>query len=149
MVDKIMKKHLVLPLSLLLASLILLPKVLLSQTSLNNPISLSVSQTWTALQIFPGVASSLFINRVVPPTIASAGTIAPTENTSFVSGVTAIVTITAPAGTSSLGGCINLIPTGLWTTTTAGNIALASTAVVNRVMTMCYDPTSVKWYPSY
>jgi hypothetical protein len=42
-----------------------------------------------------------------------------------------------------------LIPTGIFTTTTAGNIALASTAVVNKALYMIYDPTTAKWYPSY
>lgn len=66
----------------------------------------------------------------------------------FVSGVTAIVTITPPVPISTQGGQITLIPTGLWTTTT-GNIALATAAVVNRAVIFTYDPTTTKWYPSY
>ena len=34
-------------------------------------------------------------------------------------------------------------------TTNAGNIALASTAVVGKQLCWTYDPTTVKWYPSY
>jgi hypothetical protein len=83
------------------------------------------------------------------PTIASATTIAPVTPILFISGTTAIVTITAPAPISTNGGSIVLIPTGAFTTTTAGNIALASTAVVSRTMTMTYDPITTKWYPSY
>jgi hypothetical protein len=82
-------------------------------------------------------------------TIASATTIAPTQQIVFVSGTTAIATITPPAPIASGGGRITLIPTGAFTTTTAGNIALASTAVVNKTLTMTYDTTTTKWYPSY
>jgi hypothetical protein len=84
------------------------------------------------------------------PTIASAATIAPTTGLVKVSGTTAISTITPPTvlqgGTAFL-GCVHIVPTGLWTFATGGNIALASTAVVSRVYTVCYDGTS--WYPSY
>jgi len=83
------------------------------------------------------------------PTIASAATIAPTKDITFISGVAAIVTITAPSPISTGGGTITLIPTGIFTTTTAGNIALASTAVVSKALTMTYDVTTAKWYPSY
>ena len=88
------------------------------------------------------------LNFTVGSSIASASTIAPITGVFHVTGTAAITTITAPAGMSStIGGCINLIPDGLWTTGTSGNIALASTAVVSKVLTMCYDGT--KWYPSY
>jgi hypothetical protein len=85
----------------------------------------------------------------VAPTIASAATIAPTKQITFISGTTAVVTITAPTGIATTGGQITLIPTGIFTTTTAGNIALASTAVVSRALIMTYDATTAKWYPSY
>lgn len=82
--------------------------------------------------------------------IASAATIAPIARITHITGTTAITTITVPtvvvAG-GSYTGCIVLIPDGLWTTGTSGNIALASTAVVSKALQMCYDGT--KWYPSY
>jgi hypothetical protein len=59
------------------------------------------------------------------------------------------VTITAAAPISASGGAITLIPTGIFTWTTAGNIALAGTAVVSKALTMTYDATTTKWYPSY
>jgi hypothetical protein len=83
------------------------------------------------------------------PTIASATTIAPTKAITFISGVTPIATITAPSPISLGGGTITLIPTGIFTTTIAGNIALASTAVVGKALLMTYDATTAKWYPSY
>jgi hypothetical protein len=50
---------------------------------------------------------------------------------------------------STLGSCVHLVPDAAFTTDTTGNIAKASTAVIGQVMTMCYDSTSAKWYPSY
>jgi hypothetical protein len=83
------------------------------------------------------------------PTIASATTIAPTAYITFISGTTAVVNITVPQTLLVTGGQITLIPTGIFTTTTAGNIALASTAVVSKALIMTYDATTTKWYPSY
>ncbi len=83
------------------------------------------------------------------PTIASATTIAPTTRIAFVSGTTAVATITPPSNLGSFDNQITLLPTGAFTTTTAGNIAIASTAVVSRALIMTYDATTTKWYPSY
>ena len=95
------------------------------------------------------VLSSFSAVSAAAPTIASATTIAPTTPIAFVSGTTAVVTITAAAPISAGGGTITLIPTGAFTWTTAGNIAVAGTAVVSRTLTMTYDATTTKWYPSY
>jgi hypothetical protein len=91
----------------------------------------------------------LFNNLNTAPTLLSATTIQPVSPIQFVSGTTAIVNITVPPEFAVGGGQLTLIPTGLWTTTTAGNIALATTAVVNRAVTMFYDAATTKWYPSY
>lgn len=93
--------------------------------------------------------SGLLATTAAAPTIASATTIAPVTQIAFVSGTTAVVTITAPAPISAGGGTITLIPTGAFTWTAAGNIAVLGTAVVNRALTMTYDVTTTKWYPSY
>ena len=93
--------------------------------------------------------SSFNATNAAAPTIASATTIAPTKQITFISGTTAVVTITAAAPISAGGGTITLIPTGIFTWTTAGNIALAGTAVVSKALTMTYDVTTTKWYPSY
>lgn len=95
------------------------------------------------------VTARLRATEIVAPTIASASTIAPTAEVSFVSGTTTIQTITAPSPISSTGGTIVLIPTGLWSTGTSGNIAIATTAVVSKALHMTYDATTTKWYPSY
>jgi hypothetical protein len=93
--------------------------------------------------------SGLIATTAAAPTIASATTIAPTKPITFISGTTAIVTITAPSPISTGGGSITLIPTGIFTWTAAGNIALAGTAVVSKALTLVYDVTTAKWYPSY
>ena len=85
----------------------------------------------------------------VAPTLASAATIAPTNTVTFVSGVTAIATITPPTNLLTGGGIIVLIPTGLWSTNTTGNIALATTGVVSKALFMTYDSATAKFYPSY
>lgn len=83
------------------------------------------------------------------PTIASASTIAPTKQITFISGTASVATITAPSPISAGGGVIRLIPTGLFTWTTGGNIAVAGAAVLYRMITMVYDSGTSKWYPSY
>jgi hypothetical protein len=84
--------------------------------------------------------------------IASASTIAPTSQMFHVTGTTAIVTITAPLACTQIAVTmcqLTIIPDGIWTTTAAGNIAIASTAVVSKALLMTYDPGTSKWYPSY
>ena len=93
--------------------------------------------------------SGLIATSAAAPTIASATTIAPTTSIVFISGTTAVATITAPSPISAGGGQITLIPTGAFTTTTAGNIAITSTAVVGKALIMTFDVTTSKWYPSY
>jgi hypothetical protein len=93
--------------------------------------------------------SGFYATSAAAPTIASAGTIAPVTPITFISGTAAVVNITVAAPISTGGGAITLLPTGAFTWTTAGNIAVAGTAVVNRALTMTYDVTTSKWYPSY
>jgi len=85
----------------------------------------------------------------VAPTVASAASIIISAPVTFVSGTTNVVDILAPDLTATGGAQITLIPTGLWATTAAGNIALATTAVVSRALTLTYDSATAKWYPSY
>lgn len=118
---------------------------------INNPTDDGVN----VLQVAGSVRVTGTINHAAPdnlgsavPTIVSASTIAPTTTVAFVSGTTAIVNITPPTGCTN--SCtIYLIPTGLFTTTAAGNIAIASTAVVNKQLILTYESVSAKWYPSY
>ncbi len=108
------------------------------------------------------LGKAAFLNQDVPvsgalqtiqaaPTIASATTIAPTAYITFISGTTSIATITVPQALLRTGGQITLIPkdTPTFSTTAAGNIALATTAVPYKALIMTYDAVTLKWYPSY
>ena len=111
---------------------------------------LSASPTFTGTIVSANIThSGLVATTAAAPTIASAATIAPTTSIVFISGTAAIDTITAPTPISAGGGRITLIPTGAFTWTTAGNFAVAGTAVVSRALDIVYDVTTTKWYPSY
>lgn len=86
-----------------------------------------------------------FPSSLIGTAVASATTIALTNQIQHVTGTTPIATITAPNGYSStVGGCITLVADGAWTTTTAGNIKQAIIAVPGVNYTGCYDGS--KWY---
>lgn len=93
-----------------------------------------------------------FWTDVVQTAVASASTIAPGSRVFHVTGTTTINTITVPSACTQVSGSsceLKMIPDGAFATSTSGNIALASTAVVNKVLTMTYDANTAKWYPSY
>ena len=92
---------------------------------------------------------AVYKNGVSATLQASATTIAPTAHITFISGTTSIATITVPQALLATGGQLTLIPTGIFATTTAGNIALITTAVVGKALIMTYDAGTAKWYPSY
>lgn len=83
---------------------------------------------------------------VVGSTVASATSITPTGTFFVVSGTTEITTIVVPAGWKP-GMCLDVNPSGTFTTATGGNIAIASTAVVNKIQRVCWNGTA--WIPSY
>ena len=85
----------------------------------------------------------------VAPTVPSGSTITPLKPIAFISGTTVVNTISVPSVMLFTGGTITLIPTGAFTWTTAGNIAVAGTAVVSKALIMTYDYGTGKWYPSY
>lgn len=94
----------------------------------------------TALPIFtllPGTGTAL----------ASATTITPTNRGHHVTGTTPVATITATGMID--GELLYVMPDGAFTTTTLGNIAITSTAVVGKLLVFHWDATAVKWYPSY
>ncbi len=98
---------------------------------------------WTTFDAIAG-------RKAIGAVVASATTIAPTNPAFHISGTTAIVNITVPAACPSLSACVlYIIPDGIFTTTTAGNVALVTTAVVSKQLIMTWDPVSAKWYPSY
>jgi hypothetical protein len=111
------------------------------------PQDIARHQLLGSLAYYDRLPAIAFAN--VAPTVASATSIIISAPVTFVSGTTAIETIAAPDLTATGGAQITLIPTGIFTTTTAGNIALATTAVVSRALTLTYDSATAKWYPSY
>lgn len=76
--------------------------------------------------------------------IQSAPTITVTARFHPVDGTGAIQTIKLPSGA---GGDIWLLPLGLWTLVTGGNIRLASAAVVGRALALIWD--GALWWPAY
>jgi len=136
-----------------------------NNTGTTSSIDLLIARTETALgsgtQKFvslqagaAGTTEMFSVNRIGiighynGTTVTAAATIIPSGPQFHVNGTTAIVNITAPTECTS--GCeITIIPDAIFTTTTAGNIALATTAVVNKALRMLYDATTVKWVPSY
>lgn len=74
-------------------------------------------------------------------------TLVPTHKIHRVTGTAAVTGITPPG--DGFAGEIILLPVGVFTWTTATNIALAGTAVVGKALHMTYNPRLAKWYPSY
>lgn len=79
--------------------------------------------------------------------VASAATITPTANLFHVTGTTATATINLP--TNFVEGEITVIADGIWTWTSAGNIAVAGTVTTaGSMVSFRYDANTAKWYPS-
>ncbi len=85
------------------------------------------------------------LNATVGIAVASGATITPSGDIFHVTGTSAINTINLPY--SGFKGSITIIPDGIFTTGTSGNIALASTSVVGKTLIMTWDGS--KWFPSY
>jgi hypothetical protein len=84
-------------------------------------------------------------------TVASAaGAITPSGPYFNISGTAAITGFNIPIGFNTiLGGCFTANPTGIWTWTTAGNIATAgTTTAATTPVTFCWNAASSKWIPS-
>jgi hypothetical protein len=118
-----------------------------ASAQINLPrIAVMTGNVWSCLS---GIWTSFGDNSALPTvgtTVASATTIVPTGTLFTVSGTTEIVTITVPAGILA-GQSIAIIPSGVCTFTAAGNIALAGSCVVNKLLTFTWSGT--KWIPSY
>jgi hypothetical protein len=82
-----------------------------------------------------------------PPTIVSAAIVAPSTFLSFISGTTAIATITPPAdGAHML--CFIFTTTTPVAFTTTGNIKRVSTPVQNIPVLLFWNPNEKKYYPA-
>lgn len=81
-----------------------------------------------------------------PVTIASAATVAPSTFLSFISGTTAIATVTPPVSGAHLLVFIFTTTTPVAFTTT-GNIKYVATPTQNLPMFLVYNPVENKYYP--
>jgi hypothetical protein len=101
----------------------------------------------------PGFANSIPEAAIVTTAVASAaGAVTPSGPLFHVTGTAAITGFNIPVGCNgtAVGGCsFTIIPDGVFTWTTAGNIALAGTAVVNKALVFVWDAKNSKWIPSY
>ena len=100
-----------------------------------------------SLSYVPGFNNPTSMRGQMPVLASAAGANLPPGPLFHVSGTAAVVTWTLPAGFS--GGSFTVIPDGVFTWTSAGNIAIAGTAVVNRALTFFWDNVAGKFYPSY
>lgn len=92
-------------------------------------------------------------SQAAAPTAAvasAAGQITPSGPLFHITGALAITGFVIPVGFPvKSGASFCVIPDGTFTTTTANNIALASTAVVNKTLCWTYDTANAKFTPSY
>lgn len=95
----------------------------------------------------PGFANRTAIAQVTAAVASAAGVILPSGPLYHVTGALAVTGFTVPVG--GVGAPFTIIPDGAFTWTTAGNIAVAGTAVVNRHLTFTWDSTNSKYVPSY
>jgi hypothetical protein len=119
----------------------------------------NASDTGSIVEVQDSVGSQVLISKkgiiaqALPfGDLASASTVTPVYAINRVTGTTTINTIAVPdvfsTGTNT-SGTITFIPAGVFAWTTAGNIALAGTAVVGKALTFTFLPGIDKWYPSY
>lgn len=78
---------------------------------------------------------------------SAAGVVLPGGPLFTMTGTSAITGFTLPVGFAGGGFCV--VPSGAFTWTTATNIAVAGTAVVNRLLCFTYNVVTAKWVPSY
>lgn len=110
----------------------------------------TITKTWVPGFGNPGNSQAPL--AVTVAVASAAGAILPSGPLFHVTGALAVTGFTVPVGfngTAAGGGCFIIIPDGTFTWTTAGNIALAGTAVVNKQLQFCWDATNSKWVPSY
>lgn len=126
-------------------NLLVLPRLVVSGTE-----TVENGATYDCLGVAPNgqwVQTNAIGSAALGTVVASvAGVITPTGTIFHVSGALAITGITLPNGWAA-GVSLYIIPDGTFTWTTATNIAIAGTAVVNKMLIMTWSGT--KWIPSY
>lgn len=99
------------------------------------------------LKWVPGWQNEASTAAMTTAVASAAGLVTPSGPLFHITGALAITGFNIPVG--FFNDTFTVIPDGAFTTTTASNIAIASTAVVGRPMTFTYDPATSKFYPSY
>lgn len=86
----------------------------------------------------------------LPPTIASAATIAPTTRLTFVTGTVQVANITPPtSGYCEIVLCFTNAAPGAFLTNGIGNpIKVAYQPIQNRPIHLHWDPASKQWWPA-
>ena len=102
----------------------------------------TLTNTWV-----PGFNNSSAQPAVTAVVASAAGAVTPSGPLFHISGTAAITGFNLPVG--FVGGSFCVVPDAIFTTTAAGNISLATTAVVNRRVCWQWDSVAVKWSPSY
>jgi hypothetical protein len=111
-------------------------------TSGNEWLCSTVTNSWV-----PGFGNDAALDVPTAAVASAAGLITPSGPLFHVTGTAAITGFNIPVGFAFGSFCV--IPDGIFTTTNANNIAIASTAVVSKVDCWQYDPATAKFYPSY
>jgi hypothetical protein len=116
-------------------------------------INLTTGRQWLCDilgNVAPGFGNTDVPAHTTAAVASAAGVVLPTGPLFHITGALAITGFTIPVGFDPKGGGnICVIPDGAFTTTTAGNIAKASTGVVGVVDCWTWDSNTAKFYPSY
>lgn len=96
----------------------------------------------------PGTWTAIGVADYTGAAVASATSVTPTGTVFHITGTTTVQTVVVPTGFPD-GGQITIIPDGVFTVGTSGNIALGGTSVVSKALILTWDATAVKWYMSY
>lgn len=102
----------------------------------------TVTLSWVA-----GWQNDLLPPQVTTAVASAAGLVTPSGPLFHITGALAITGFNVPLGFAY--GSFTVIPDGAFTTTTANNIAIASTGVVSKPLTFTFDNVTGKFYPSY
>lgn len=102
-------------------------------------------------QVVPGFGNASAQAAPTTAVASAAGLITPSGPLFHITGALGITGFNIPVGFDPKEGqTFCAIPDGIFTTTAANNIALASTAVVSRTLCWAYDPAAAKpFFPSY
>lgn len=108
----------------------------------------TVTNTWV-----PGFGNGAnpSSSTVTTAVASAAGQVTPSGPLFHITGGLAITGFLIPVGcnATAVGGCsFQVIPDGTFTWTSANNIAIAGTAVVNKIITFLWDATNSKWVPN-